>query len=101
MADEWEKVGEVGVDSAHVLIGDANYADSLKSDWHKRFLFNESYDFNHAPQTVSVFLGYAEGVVCVSGQGDGVYPVYVERSLGGLVKRMMIDFEVEDDDGND
>lgn len=94
-AQGWVKIGEVGVDSASVWIGDPAYAP----------------DTTKIPESVMRPLqdaGFGElndGVWSFTLEGDGTYPVYAKLhewdTLGKVYRRplhIMIDFDIYDDE---
>lgn len=96
---EWEFAGTVGVDGGHVLIGDANYAKSLSEDWVDRTIRTPGgYDATVKDGVARLHFGFAGGVACVAGRGDGCYRVFVKRGNipgdehGPRITHMMIDF---------
>jgi hypothetical protein len=93
---DWEKIAEIGVDSAMVWVGDPLYSmppsdrhpfaggwDGLVAD-----LDDRSYETT----------GFAEfgvlGVAVQSGWGDGTYPVFVRRDpSSGRVVELRVAFD--------
>jgi hypothetical protein len=101
----WEFAGTVGVDSAHVLIGDAQYADHLHKDWQENTKHENgrsNYDAFVKDGVARVYFGACGGVVVAAGPGDGCYPVFIKRGKVSdfeetdRISHMMIDFT----DGN-
>ena len=101
MEDDMEYVGEFAVDAGicwigdpcYVLPDDASHADSVR-DWSK---FCTA--IGEADTTQFNFKQGHTGLgVCVStGWGDGMYPVYIERSEEGRVAKVVIEFITKED----
>lgn len=69
---EWAKVGEVGVDSACVWIGDPCYLIDGTSE------IMDAIDFEQSAQQYNYAAGHAGlGVLVSPGLGDGSYDVFV------------------------
>lgn len=95
----WVKIGEVGVDSASVWIGDPAYApDTTKI---KESVMLPLQEAGHGELN--------EGVWSFTLEGDGTYPVYAQmhewKSSNGRTYRrprqLLIDFDIYDDDEDD
>lgn len=104
-------IGHIGVDSGQMMLCDPCYIDSI---WEKKDTRDFSDlsafegEFNYlgsAQATLSDkkagVLGLSAGVVCSTGWGDGLYPVYVTYE-GNRISEMRIVFisdeEEEEDD---
>lgn len=81
---DWEDVGEVGVDSGLIWIGDPCYIGVPAPK-----------GFFGGPQPME----YPEGVLTPAGYGDGSYRVYVQRKDGRVMK-IMVDFAQEEEGEN-
>lgn len=82
---QWIKYGEVGVDSGTMSVFNDRYyrringsIEDFESDQNAKEIFLEQC-YQLADKYVGVFNvdGKAVGVVCSSGVGDGIYPLYV------------------------
>lgn len=110
MAD-WEKVGEAGVDSGTVWLGDPCYltedeavTEPLSEDWGRVMLECSNFYLANGRAAIrgevkplldaTVSKG---GVVVGSFGGDGSYPVYVKRSADGYVLAAMIVFDEDEE----
>lgn len=80
---DWEDVGEVGVDSGLIWIGDPCYQG-----------ISVEKGFFDGPKPKE----YTEGVCTPTGYGDGSYRVYVQRKDGRVMK-IMVDFDREEEEG--
>jgi hypothetical protein len=104
--DSWEYIGSIGVDSGQMMLSDPCYVKDFADSDDVLELMNaikdgsdDSYSYTGAcsqsntPQQAGVLvndIGAELGVVCSSGFGDGVYPVYVKRhDFGGDGKRVV------------
>lgn len=94
--NDWQRVGEIGVDAGLVMVGDPCYA-ALKSHpirkWDKFccMLIDDATQLNYAHGAPGL------GVVVSSGYGDGNYPVYIKRDRG-VVTEMKVVFVSNDED---
>ena len=108
MYDDWQKVGDVWVDSGTIAVGDPCYTagpdattpvkswdDFLAKTWPMTFGGAKGTDAErNAEMFVANVMGEAGvGVVVSSGYGDGVYPVYIRKNAEGRVMGVMVDFE--------
>lgn len=95
-----EQIGVISVDSGTCWIGDpcyilqGNRPKSVGKDWDDTCdIINASIDkdryfvFNHDKGHEGL------GLMVLTGCGDGVYPVFIERNEDGRVKRVVIEFE--------
>jgi hypothetical protein len=92
MNREWEKVGEVGVDTGMIWIGDPCYvvskdASHVWSSW-KKFLLDL---FKIENKGVANFGNI--GVAISSGYGDGRYEVFVKREDGVMKEAKIVFFD--------
>ena len=94
------QIGTVGVDAGMIYIGDPCYcidAPLGRRAW-DQFLREiagpDGYLESYATVEGETATGnrFPAGVVCVSGAGDGEYPVYAEFTADGLIARVTIDF---------
>lgn len=97
----WERAGEITVDAGlcwigdpcYVLHRDGNQPESIGKRWHDFCEAVEGRDvtqFNHDA-------GHAGLGVCTStGDGDGVYDVWVRRAKNGIVLAAMVSFDGEE-----
>ena len=89
LQDGWVKIGEVGVDSGVIRIGDTHYVGKMETD--------ETASWNEVTHKETWF-GMCPGVDVRSGHGDGCYDVLAQmEEIDGYmtVTRVMIDFESE------
>src|SRR5258708_26272929 len=99
MAD-WEKIGELPVDSATLFLGDPVYGlvpdeKNAKDDW-KPFiqkaislgLISQGFAKFDDPRALGTL-----GLAVSSGGSDGVFPVYIRRSPDGLVADVSVLFD--------
>jgi hypothetical protein len=95
----WVKVGEVGVDSGHIIIGDANYVGSMNKDWDARVLPEGGYAkfFGGDSDAGPVWYGMCPGVALVAGHGDGCYPVYARYVTTEQGHRIIAEVKVQFD----
>lgn len=93
MWNDREQIGEIGVDAGIVWIGDPCYIIHQKPDkeFGKDWLgFVDKLD----GQVTKFRLG-----LCVSTpDGDGTFPVFVERDDRGRVSKIIIDFDSRDEE---
>jgi hypothetical protein len=94
------QIGTVGVDAGMLYMGDPCYvidAPLGRRAW-DQFLAEiagpEGYLESHATVMGETATGhrFPAGVVCVSGGGDGEYPVWAEITEDGRIARVTIDF---------
>lgn len=99
-----ELVGTILVDAGIVMVGDPCYTlpddgtfrDATARNWDTfaRSVYPPGQGANPNPTP----LGAGVSVVVQSGYGDGEYPVYVERTKGGSVKSLTVEFITEYDE---
>ena len=104
--DSWEYIGNIGVDSGQMMLSDPCYVkdfadsddvvelmDAIKNGSDDSYSYTGACSQSNTPQQAGVLvndIGAELGVVCSSGFGDGVYPVYVKRhDFGGDGKRVV------------
>jgi len=98
--NEWEEIGEIGVDAGLCWIGDPCYvlandsSNRFKIPWHK---FCELIK-DHDSQQWNYKGGHPGlGVTVQTGYGDGSYPVYVKRNTDGNIAEVKVVFIPEDE----
>lgn len=92
-----EHIGNVGVDSGYIWLGDPCYvmgedAPAVVHNW-EEFLartFNPRYRIGAAG--VSQPVGDEMGMAVPAGYGDGVYPVYATYNHEGRIATLTVDF---------
>ncbi len=90
---EWELLGEVGVDTGMVWIGDPCYV--IGEDASHGFATWADFCAEHKRNRLQP-AGQHNGLAIPSGWGDGVYPVFVKR-LSGRVSEVKVVFLTEAD----
>ena len=75
------QIGEVGVDSGQLFIGDPCYLKEVSMD----DLYTECSKVTLSKQRGGV-ISLTDGVAVSTGFGDGVYPVFAEICNGRVVK---------------
>ena len=88
--DEWERVGDVWIDSTSLLLADPQYAPEAGRKWTEATDAIESYDV-YGPIDPEKPLG----VVVETGYGDGLYPVEVRNEdtvMGRRVAEVRVRF---------
>jgi hypothetical protein len=101
-----EHIGDVGVDSGYLWLGDPCYvmgedAPAVLQTW-EEFLartFDPRYQTGAAG--VSQPVGEEVGMAMPAGYGDGVYPVYATYNSQGRIATLTVDFlagETDDDE---
>jgi hypothetical protein len=84
MSEQWRTIGEVCVDSGHIIIGDPCNADDASSEW-----MNNDLDLNECARNGVRTWQVANAVVAETGLGDGVYEVEARyEDLGEWGKRV-------------
>lgn len=92
-------IGSISVDSGQIMIGDPCYLnewDTNRGDeWNLQGKAGQ-YSYQGASATTLKnthgTLGLARSVVCSSGFGDGIYPIYAVYDENGVVAQVIIDF---------
>ena len=88
MSTGWEKIGECGVDSGTIIIGDPCYYMDGK------LTQKEVYDGNFKSKELKYEMGHAgKGVIINEFGGDGVFPVFIKRDSDGLITEATIRFQ--------
>lgn len=86
-----EKIGEVGVDSGQMLLGDPCY-------WMKGEAYSKICDEDGQ---INYEMGHpGKGVKVMSGYGDGTYDVFVTTNKEGRVMKMEVIFIADDEDSD-
>ena len=109
--DSWEYIGSIGVDSGQMMLSDPSYVkDFADSDDGEKLLdsikdgSDDSYSYigacsqSNTPQQAGVLvndIGAELGVVCSSGFGDGLYPVFVKRHDFGDDGKRVVEMKIE------
>ena len=109
--DSWEYIGTIGVDSGQMMLSDPSYVkDFADSDDVEKLLdsikdgSDDSYSYigacsqSNTPQQAGVLvndIGAELGVVCSSGFGDGLYPVFVKRHDFGDDGKRVVEMKIE------
>tara|TARA_R100001230_G_C5682102_1_gene189448 strand:- start:216 stop:656 length:441 start_codon:yes stop_codon:yes gene_type:complete len=109
--DSWEYIGSIGVDSGQMMLSDPSYVkDFADSDDVEKLLdsikdgSDDSYSYigacsqSNTPQQAGVLvndIGAELGVVCSSGFGDGLYPVFVKRHDFGDDGKRVVEMKIE------
>lgn len=119
--DSWEYIGSIGVDSGQMMLSDPCYVkdfedsddvvglmDAIKNGSDDSYSYTGACSQSNTSQQAGVLvndIGAELGVVCSSGFGDGVYPVYVKRHAFGnndtRVVEMKIEFVNEEQESED
>ncbi|KLU10629.1 DUF4241 domain-containing protein [Kocuria sp. SM24M-10] len=106
MSDTPEYIGDVGVDSGLMWLGDPCYvmgddAPTRVPKWGEFVdrTFDPKYQIDEAG--VSQPVGEKLGMAVSSGYGDGLYPVYITRNSEGRVATLTVDFLAGDEDEQD
>lgn len=89
----WELAAEFGVDSAAVVIGDVTFVD--KDYAHKALQAAWKAQGEGDPEPVVQADDSGESVAMASGDGDGIYPVYVQRHQSGRIQAVMVMFNFD------
>ena len=109
--DSWEYIGSIGVDSGQMMLSDPCYVkdfedsddvvglmDSIKKDSDNSYSYTGACSQSNTSQQAGVLvndIGAELGVVCSSGFGDGVYPVYVKRHAFGNNDTRVVEMKIE------
>lgn len=100
-----ELVGFISVDSGQVMVGDPSYLDTWKDneylgpDIHREMFGDDDYTYSGACMATLSAVGHGQlgndypSRACVTrtADGDGVFPVYVEREPSGRIVRMVVE----------
>ena len=109
--DSWEYIGSIGVDSGQMLLSDPCYVkdfedsddvvglmDAIKNGSDDSYSYTGACSQSNTSQQAGVLvndIGAELGVVCSSGFGDGVYPVYVKRHAFGNNDTRVVEMKIE------
>ena len=113
--DSWEYIGTIGVDSGQMMLADPCYVkdfaddnsdaegvmklmEAMKDGSDNSFSYIGACSQSNTPQQAGVLvndIGAEMGVVCSSGFGDGVYPVYVKRHAFGNNDTRVVEMKIE------
>jgi hypothetical protein len=94
---EWQKVGEVGVDTAQLMLGDPCCIEDALNAWEEFCASMRGRgDFPTCHQLHYQAGHPGLGFMVETGYGDGLYPVYVRRNAEGRIVEMKVVF-VEDE----
>lgn len=92
-------IGDIGVDSGQVMVGDPCYLRDFTNDEYGENPYTEDGDYTfsysgccEASSEGGGELGRWQGVVSYTAYGDGVYPVYQLVDEVGTVTGLFIDF---------
>jgi hypothetical protein len=119
--DSWEYIGSIGVDSGQMMLSDPCYVkdfaesddvvglmEAIKNGSDDSYSYTGACSQSNTSQQAGVLvndIGAELGVVCSSGFGDGVYPVFVKRHTfrnnDTRVVEMKIEFVNEDEWGQE
>jgi hypothetical protein len=76
LSGNWTFAGIIGVDGAHLLVADANYAEEFSKEWKSRT--RHDYDAT-VIDGVANLRSMGDAFACVAGDGDGCYRVFIRR----------------------
>ena len=109
--DSWEYIGSIGVDSGQMMLSDPCYVkdfedsddvvglmDAIKNGSDDSYSYTGACSQSNTSQQAGVLvndIGAELGVVCSSGFGDGVYPVYVKRHAFGNNETRVVEMKIE------
>ena len=109
--DSWEYIGSIGVDRGQMMLSDPCYVkdfedsddvvglmDAIKNGSHDSYSYTGACSQSNTSQQAGVLvndIGAELGVVCSSGFGDGVYPVYVKRHAFGNNDTRVVEMKIE------
>ena len=109
--DSWEYIGSIGVDSGQMMLSDPCYVkdfedsddvvglmDAIKNGSDDSYSYTGACSQSNTSQQAGVLvndIGAELGVVCSSGFGDGVYPVYVKRHAFGNNDTRVVEMKIE------
>ena len=91
---KWFKVGEIGVDAGLCWLGDPGYVITPDAKWKPAKSWSEFCDKLWKREKDGVAQWDKQtGVTVSTGDGDGLYPVYVRRSgYDGRIDAALVDF---------
>ena len=109
--DSWEYIGSIGVDSGQMMLSDPCYVkdfedsddvvglmDAIKNGSDDSYSYTGACSQSNTSQQAGVLvndIGAELGVVCSSGFGDCVYPVYVKRHAFGNNDTRVVEMKIE------
>ena len=109
--DSWEYIGSIGVDSGQMILSDPCYVKdfedsddvvglmaAIKNGSDDSYSYTGACSQSNTSQQAGVLvndIGAELGVVCSSGFGDGVYPVYVKRHAFGNNDTRVVEMKIE------
>ena len=109
--DSWEYIGSIGVDSGQMMLSDPCYVkdfedsddvvelmDAIKNGSDDSYSYTGACSQSNTSQQAGVLvndIGAELGVVCSSGFGDGVYPVFVKRHDFGNYDTRVVEMKIE------
>ena len=109
--DSWEYIGSIGVDSGQMMLSDPCYVkdfedsddvvglmDAIKNGSDDSYSYTGACSQSNTSQQAGVLvndIGAEMVVVCSSGFGDGVYPVYVKRHAFGNNDTRVVEMKIE------
>jgi len=113
--DSWEYIGSIGVDSGQMMLSDPCYVkdfaddnddaegvmklmEAIKDGSDDSYSYIGACSQSNTPQQAGVLvndIGAELGVVCHSGFGDGVYPVFVKRHDFGNNDTRVVEMKIE------
>lgn len=108
---DWTKIGNLPVDAGCIMLSDPCYVlPDSRYNAEGALLKEAPYDYKDMleemekedwPQIFKVKpKGYSNplGLIVESGYGDGLYPVYAKFNKEGRLIKVMIDFDMEDEE---
>lgn len=104
MTKDMKQIGTVFVDAGIVMVGDPCYTlpddgshrDETVRDWSKFCGEMDAQDYGTHQKPFPV---KEVGIVVQSGYGDGEYPVFIEQNNEGRVKRLVVEFISDEEEG--
>ena len=100
-----EKIGYIAVDAGVIFVGDPCYTmpddGSFRDEVRDWETFADNLSKNGLDKNQYVKIGNQTGIVVSSGYGDGVYPVFVEKTKDGIVRSVKIVFDDEEELGDE
>ena len=97
---EWERVGQVAVDAGQIIVCDPCYIYESESAVQREVGGSRWADYHAFLKRIGFFdagrgtqqIGVEAAVVVTSGDGDGVYDVFVARTKDGRVAELKVVF---------
>ena len=96
--NEWQKVGEIGVDAGLCWLGDPCYILGEDASEQPTKTWNEFCDLLGKKEKKGVAQWQYKtghdglGVTVSTGYGDGVYPVFIRRNADGRISAVKVVF---------